>query len=62
MILKVQLNQRIDSDLNWSLTTEIIADNHEEAATAGEEFMHLMENFRKGMLNADLSDADTETD
>lgn len=48
MILKFQLNMRLDKDQNMSVSSEIIADDESEAEKAGEDFFYLMRGFIAG--------------
>lgn len=50
MILKVTINQKIDKDMDWSVSTEIVVDTEEEAQAYGLEFLEFVEAFKNGMV------------
>ena len=45
----LQLNFRATTDVNWSIRTEIIVDDDDQAEVAGEEAARFLMNFQKGV-------------
>lgn len=48
MILKYQLNMKLDNSQNISVSTEAVVDDESEAEASGEQFAHMMSAFIRG--------------